>query len=164
MRGVFKRKGYWVAKYGTEYLGNFKNKSEAENERKKLETIYGIPTKSHPKEDLTGKTFGNLKVIGYTGISSKGKVRQVIVRNLLTNSISEIYSRSLKNQKGHGKKRWENSSKIYGVYKRKDTGKWKAEITFNHKKHYLGSFPTKTEAIAARKKAEKYILKIKGDR
>lgn len=47
-----------------------------------------------------------------------------------------------------------NTSGTTGVYFRKDTGMWAAEIKKNYKKICLGCFGTKEEAVAARKKAE----------
>lgn len=42
-----------------------------------------------------------------------------------------------------------------GVYWREDRATWWASIKVNGKKHYLGSFATKSDAIRARKAAEK---------
>ena len=51
-----------------------------------------------------------------------------------------------------------NKSGVTGVYFRKDTKKWTAEIKVNYRKICLGCYETKEEAINARKKAEqKYI-------
>lgn len=47
-----------------------------------------------------------------------------------------------------------NKSGYKGVYFRKDTKKWVAEIKHNYKKHCLGCFNSKEEAIEARKKYE----------
>lgn len=51
-----------------------------------------------------------------------------------------------------------NKTGVTGVYFRKDTKKWTAEIKVNYRKICLGCYETKEEAINARKKAEqKYI-------
>jgi len=51
-----------------------------------------------------------------------------------------------------------NKSGVTGVYFRKNTKKWTAEIKVNYRKICLGCYETKEEAINARKKAEqKYI-------
>lgn len=47
-----------------------------------------------------------------------------------------------------------NTSGVTGVWFRKDTNKWTAEIKVNLKKLSLGCFFTKEEAIKARKEAE----------
>ena len=157
MRGVFKRGKYWVVKYGSEYLGSFKNKSDAITKRIQYEQRFGIPSKSHPRDNLEGKIFGNLKVIGYTGAADKSGSRKVIVRNILTNEVKEVSSHGLKTGQNNGLKRWQ-SNKNFGVHFRKDIKKWSAEICFEYKRTYLGTFNTKEEAIAARKQAEKNIL------
>lgn len=48
-----------------------------------------------------------------------------------------------------------NTSGYKGVYFRKDTGKWSAEITHNRKKKSLGCYPTAELAAAAYGKAAK---------
>lgn len=160
MRGVYRNKnGYWIAKYGSEYIGSFKERINAEHARKEYESVYGIPTKSHPKNDLTGRVFGNLKVLGYTGNTNNWRNRKVLVENLITNEAYEVLSSSLTNGAANGKKQWENSKKILGVRLRKDTGKWTAEIMINKKKYYLGSFRTQEEAIEARLAAEEKYFK-----
>lgn len=51
-----------------------------------------------------------------------------------------------------------NKTGVTGVYFRKDTKKWTAEIKVNYRKICLGCYETKEEAINVRKKAEqKYI-------
>ena len=47
-----------------------------------------------------------------------------------------------------------NTSGVRGVYPIKKSGKWAAQIQFQGKKTYLGSFSTIEEAAKARKKAE----------
>lgn len=41
-----------------------------------------------------------------------------------------------------------------GIYYMKKKNRWKAEITVDNVRHYLGLFKTKDEAIAAREEAE----------
>lgn len=50
-----------------------------------------------------------------------------------------------------------NTSGVTGVWFRKDTKKWVAEIKKDYKKICLGCYKTKEEAVLARKKAEKEI-------
>lgn len=52
-----------------------------------------------------------------------------------------------------------NSSGHKGVWFRKDTNKWVAEIKVNYKKKVLGSFKSIEDAIKARKKAEEVYAK-----
>jgi hypothetical protein len=52
-----------------------------------------------------------------------------------------------------------NTSGYKGVYLRKDTGKWAAEVTHNRKKISLGCFLTAEEAAAAYDKASKELFK-----
>ena len=47
-----------------------------------------------------------------------------------------------------------NSSGIRGVYQSKKTGKWCAQITFQGKTRYLGSYDTLMEAARARERGE----------
>lgn len=55
-----------------------------------------------------------------------------------------------------------NVSGITGVYFRKDTKRWTAEIKHNYKKICLGCFATKEEAIKRRKQAElEYFGEVK---
>ena len=50
-----------------------------------------------------------------------------------------------------------NTSGRQGVYYRQHRGSWAAEIWFNDKKQYLGTFATKEEAVAARAAAERQL-------
>ena len=47
-----------------------------------------------------------------------------------------------------------NKSGIRGVYRNKRTGRWAAQITFQGKTRYLGSFDSLEEAAEARERAE----------
>ena len=47
-----------------------------------------------------------------------------------------------------------NTSGVRGVYKSERSGKWCAQITFQGRTRYLGSFSTLEEAAEARKKGE----------
>lgn len=48
-----------------------------------------------------------------------------------------------------------NASGVCGVSLRKDSGKWRAIITVNKKKIYIGNYITFEEAVSARLKAER---------
>jgi hypothetical protein len=47
-----------------------------------------------------------------------------------------------------------NKSGVIGVRFHAPSGKWRAQIKHNYRARFLGSFPTKAEAIEARQKAE----------
>lgn len=51
-----------------------------------------------------------------------------------------------------------NKSGVKGVFFEKKTERWRANIWFKGKSHYLGSFENKEDAIKARKKAEKEMF------
>lgn len=52
-----------------------------------------------------------------------------------------------------------NKSGVTGVYFDKSRGKWLAQIEFQGKRHYLGRFDKKDDAVEARKKAEEKYFK-----
>lgn len=59
--------------------------------------------------------------------------------------------KNAKNQR----KRSNNTSGVTGVYWASDRGKWCASIKVNYRQKHLGFFRRKSDAIAARKQAEK---------
>lgn len=140
------------------------------------------------RHNLTGKTFGKLKVIKQVKNkrSSNGKslvwlcecscekhtILEVSAIDLEQGKIKScgcikqeninIKNRYLNNLEGKHKSR--NPTGVTGVYfnqKAKDENKkcWGASITVNKHRYYLGKFYTKEEAVAARLKAEDDILK-----
>lgn len=71
------------------------------------------------------------------------------------NSINNLVEASeAQNAKNRGLTR-ANTSGAFGVFFRKRTKKWEAQITVAGKTHYLGEFGDKDQAIIARKNAEK---------
>ena len=48
-----------------------------------------------------------------------------------------------------------NTSGVRGVYRNKRTGRWSAQITFQGRTRYLGSFEELEDAVRARAKGEK---------
>lgn len=52
-----------------------------------------------------------------------------------------------------------NKSGVTGVYWSNSKGKWIAQIEFQKKSHYLGSYDNKEDAIKARKAAEEKLHK-----
>ena len=129
-----------------------------------------------PRKDWIGKRFGRLTVVEYAGkwdgshhwkcrcdcgnetvvTQSNLKVGHTMscgclmdpsaTRNFVEGTcIETIRSRKVFST---------NTSGVRGVYPIKKTGKWAAQIQFQGKKTYLGSFNTIEEAAKARKKAE----------
>ena len=58
----------------------------------------------------------------------------------------------------NSKNRVDNSTGVCGVKRRKDTGRYEAQIQVNGKRQYLGRYQTLPEAIAAREAAEQQLL------
>lgn len=165
MKGVSPTKnGYWRAKYGSQYLGTYKSKDQANSAVEKAINEFGPTTKSH-FEDLTGKQFGNLKVVGLTGENKTGTLTYV-VRNALDGKVSVASSSRLRNGKTTGYYRWQKfPDKTFGVSKhiehnkrKQDTVTYSAEISFAGKRYYLGKFGSYEEAKGKRKQAEQAIL------
>ena len=129
-----------------------------------------------PLKDWVGRTFGSLTVLSYDG--KRGGKHYWKCRCNCGNEISVCQS-SLKN--GHttscgcqnipyAAKHFvdgtcieairsktvakNNSSGVRGVYKNKRTGRWCAQITFQGRTRYLGSYDTLAEATIARQKGE----------
>lgn len=168
MKGVSPTKnGYWKAKYGSQYLGTYKGKEQACNIVEETINKFGPTTKSH-FEDLTGKQFGNLKVVGLTG-ENKTRSLTYVVRNVYDGKVSVATSSRLRSGKTTGYFRWQKfPNKTFGITKRinhnkhkPDTVSYEAEIHFAGKKHYLGKFDSYEEARSKRKQAEKAILSQK---
>lgn len=70
--------------------------------------------------------------------------------NRLINLVASSDTHNVKNQR----RRKNNTSGVNGVYETRN-GKWRASIRVNNRLHNLGTFPSKTDAISARKEAEK---------
>ena len=136
---------------------------------------------SHPaQQDLTGKRFFRLRVLGYAGkqdgqhmwrcVCDCGKqttVRQTNLQSGKTRSCgclqAEQIARNLRLCDGTSvaileaeRKRLlsSNTSGITGVYQNLRTQKWCAQITFKRKTYYLGSFDKKSDAALARRQGE----------
>ncbi len=133
-----------------------------------------------PLKDLMGKRFGKLTVIGYEEkqagmhrwrcVCDCGKetvVGQTQLQSGKTKSCgclqAAILRQNLKLVEGtsvtkleHGKERrlGSNKSGYTGVYRNKRTGKWTAQITFQKKTYYLGSYAALEDAVKARRQGE----------
>lgn len=130
--------------------------------------------------DLTGQTFGKLTVLGYAGkfkgthrwtcACSCGNTCEVSQTSLLSGKTrscgclrAETLEQSLKRSQGTSvtliearKKKTikSNRSGYNGVYLNRASKKWIAQITFQSKTYYLGSYETLAQAVAARKEGE----------
>lgn len=130
-----------------------------------------------PKQkDFVGKRFGNLQVISYAG---KKKGCHMWLCRCQCGKTLEVRQSNLQN--GHSKSCGcknspvdschflegtcvemiqsktifkNNTSGVRGVYLDKKRNKWVAQITFQKKTYYLGSYDTKQEAAEARLKGE----------
>lgn len=166
----------------TIYLGSFKLEQDAANAREKAESQYANEIRSFIKnerkvEDLTGKIFGNLKVIGETGKRGSGAVW--LVRNQITDEITEVKTAHLKSRSVNGysnskhtasisdnpktviKRRITNLINSKGIYYNKNRRKWEAYIGVGKRKRkHLGRFPTEQQAKDARQKAVDEQIKI----
>lgn len=76
-------------------------------------------------------------------------------RNIKDNRIENLRICTKQQNAYNAKVRATNSSGVTGVWYRKDTKKWVAEIKYNGKKKTLGCFESKDEAIKKRREAEK---------
>lgn len=131
----------------------------------------------HTGINLIGQRFGNLLVIGYSdNIKNKwrcqcdcGKMCDAATQDLqsgkkvscgcmVAKRIKKLYIDGTAPCKLNGDNiRVTNTSGVTGVYWDKSRNMWSAEIMFKHKKYHLGRFAKKSDAIAARKNAEKNI-------
>lgn len=80
-----------------------------------------------------------------------------INRNKKDNRISNLRNTNKSVNAFNSKVRSDNKSGAKGVWYRKDTKRWCAEIKKDGKKYTLGCFGSKEEAIAARSSAERIL-------
>ncbi|XCP84627.1 transcriptional regulator [Roseburia hominis] len=137
-----------------------------------------------PAKDILGRQFGDLTVIAYDGKREGtyfwrcqckcGNETVVQQNNLLLGHTKScgcrqktVYKENLKLIDGTSVTMLEasrqhrlistNSSGYGGVYRKRKSGKWAAQITFKGKTYYLGSFIKIEDAVKARKEAEESI-------
>ena len=120
---------------------------------------------------LKGKSFSKI-ADGYSSTRIDGRI--VLVHRLLThapetfvvdhinrnkrdNRLENLRITDKSENAFNSKTRVNNTSGVSGVWFRKDTNKWVAEIKKDYKKISLGCYATKEEAIEARKKVEEEI-------
>ena len=129
-----------------------------------------------PLKDWVGKQFGVLTVIAYDGKRDKkhywkcrcecgnevsvcqsslqsGHTTSCGCRNVPYSAKHFVDGTCIENIRSRNVAK-NNSSGIRGVYQSKKTGKWCAQITFQGKTRYLGSFDTLMEAARARERGE----------
>lgn len=128
------------------------------------------------KNDITGQTFGKLKVISFNKIEKKwlcvcecGKHIEVTAGNLKsgnTKSCGCAYIDHAHRNIIFGTRPQQldviyknNKSGVRGVYYCKNRKKWRAEIMFQGKKYYLGSYDYIQDAIDIRKEAENELTR-----
>ncbi|MBR3188168.1 MAG: transcriptional regulator [Lachnospiraceae bacterium] len=129
-----------------------------------------------PLKDLTGKVFGNLTVIAYDGkrdrkhywkcVCKCGKETSVCQYSLTSGHTTSCGCMNRPSETKHfvegtcienirsRRVPKNNTSGIRGVYRSVRSGKWCAQITFQGRTRYLGSYSTLEEAERARKKGE----------
>ncbi len=129
-----------------------------------------------PLKDWVGKQFGDLTVTAYDGKRDKkhywkcrcvcGNETSVCQSSLMSGHTTSCGCRNTPYAAKHfvegtcvenirsRRIAKNNSSGVRGVYKSERSGKWCAQITFQGKTRYLGSFATLEEAAEARKKGE----------
>lgn len=133
-----------------------------------------------PLKDFVGRRFGALTVTGYAGkrdgkhiwrcrcdCGAETEVNQANLQDGHTKSCGclqrEIHRQNLKLINGtsvtiienrKNKPIRTNTSGCSGVYYNQRRSRWMAQITFQGKTYYLGSYPTLTDAIQARKRGE----------
>lgn len=81
-----------------------------------------------------------------------------INRDKTDNRISNLRLATRSENARNINRRRDNTSGITGVNFLPKTNRWTAKLTINGWNHFLGSFATKEEAVAARLKAEKKML------
>lgn len=86
--------------------------------------------------------------------AKEGDIVDHINRNKKDNRLTNLRITNKSVNAFNSKLRTDNTSGVRGVWYRKDTDKWTAEIMKDGKKYALGCFETKDEAIRARKEAE----------
>ena len=129
-----------------------------------------------PLKDWVGEQFGELTVTAYDGKRDKkhywkcrcscGNETSVCQSSLMSGHTTSCGCRNMPFAAKHfvegtcvenirsRRVAKNNASGVRGVYKSERSGKWCAQITFQGKTRYLGSFSTLEEAAEARKKGE----------
>lgn len=133
-----------------------------------------------PLKDFVGKRFGSLTVLSYAGkragmhrwrcrcdcgnetvvgqtLLQTGKTKSCgcLQKKVILDNLNLVDGTSVTLLEAGKKHRISsNTSGHTGVYLQKRTGKWAAQITFQGKTHFLGSYIKKEDAIKARERGE----------
>ena len=121
------------------------NVAKGAMQHKKTSKYTGVFWDKKSKKWKSHITFkGKRKSLGYydSEIDAAQTYQEARAEIVQTGKLSEYWSPKF-------------SSKYNGVYWRKDNSKWVAQIRFNKKQKYLGSFPTEEEAHQAYQEAMK---------
>ena len=89
----------------------------------------------------------------YTGSRPKGEIDH-INGSKLDNRISNLRDVSRLENQHNRRLQKKNTSGCHDVRWRPETNKWHARITFDGRRHHLGAFYNKSDAVDARKAAE----------
>lgn len=142
MKGVQKHHNQWQVTFGKDLIGRFNSKEEAIAVRKRLEDQYGEPDGDRKKID--GKIFGNLRVVGETGL-----------RDAKNSKLMLTYNRKLERYEKHSKASLLSGQSTGGKFPKgnvsfdRRTSNYRARIGFKGETVNLGTFNTKLEAKKA---------------
>lgn len=131
--------GYWVVNYNPSADVFYVMASERINGKRKTVLLHRLLFNLKNKEEYVDH-------INHDGLDNRRKNLRVV-----TNSENQQNSRISKN----------NTSGFTGVTRKQGEEKWTAKIRVNRKHIYLGQFNSKSEAIKARKNAERKYFKYK---
>lgn len=111
--------------------------------------------KKYAKTTITGKGV-------YMHVLIKGKVPGKVIDHINQDGLDnrEVNLRRCTHSDNLVNAPSKNPAGHKGIFQRKDTGKWIAQITINRQQHRLGNFATRQEAINAYRK---FALKLRGE-
>lgn len=142
MKGIQKHHKQWQVTFGKNLIGCFDTEKEAIAVRTQLEDQYGKPDGDHKKID--GKIFGNLKVVGETGL-----------RDARNSKLMLTYNRKLERYEKHSKASLLSGQSTGGKFPKGSisfdcrTSRYRARIGFKGGVVPLGTFNTELEAKRA---------------
>lgn len=103
---------------------------------------------------LRARNKGTKKIVLFHQIIAGGINKDHINRNPLDNRKNNLRDATVSENAKNKSKRNDNTSGVTGVSYEAKSGTWRAEITCNKQKFYLGSFADKNRAITERLRAE----------
>lgn len=133
-----------------------------------------------PLKDFVGQRFGKLTVLSYAGkragmhrwrcrcdcgnetivgqtLLQTGKTKSCgcLQKKVILDNLNLVDGTSVTRLEAGKKRRIRSNTSGYtGVYLQKRTGRWAAQITFQGRTHFLGSYAKKADAIKARQRGE----------